>query len=493
MPFFFRAGWPLLAVFVLPVAWADDDDTRFLQDQTQRITEQKEQAEQHLAPPPGSLLYEGQVYHVPDQLQALEPAIYIAINSQQWTQLPDFIARYRALAGHRPALVAMAESLMARFNGDYPLALQRMQEANEAEPHDVRIRLEMARLWFEDNQDVNAREGFDRLLGTGLPPQAQSLIEQYRQALDVRSEWHGSGAMGWGYNDNINQANGYQRCESYIPVLGICAFERVMPQPLGSEMVNYELSLQRRFNLSGNHNLQLRPLSYGSYYSTTDDGRNTSIKDYSNNLALLQVGYQYLSARDSLSITPYLENYYRNRHSDYLAHGLQLEWRRALNARWQLGTTFDAKRYEYTTEGLRTGADYEQYQWGMFGSFVPEPNTTLYGGFNLSRRRYEVDQASSRDWSVRAGAYHLFDGAPGFYLNALGIYRLTRNEAFDAFLGERRRDKQQVYILGMGANGWKIAGLSPELRVRHSINESNLDWAFGYRQTEVSLMLRKDF
>ncbi|ENO87881.1 hypothetical protein C666_04655, partial [Thauera linaloolentis 47Lol = DSM 12138] len=48
-------------------------------------------------------------------------------------------------------------------------------------------------------------------------------------------------------------------------------------------------------------------------------------------------------------------------------------------------------------------------------------------------------------------------------------------------------------IVSLGANGWKIAGLVPELRVRHSRNRSNLDWAFGFRQTEASIMLRHSF
>ncbi|MCM8566973.1 surface lipoprotein assembly modifier, partial [Thauera linaloolentis] len=65
--------------------------------------------------------------------------------------------------------------------------------------------------------------------------------------------------------------------------------------------------------------------------------------------------------------------------------------------------------------------------------------------------------------------------------------------AFDGFLGARRHDRQQVYIVSLGANGWKIAGLVPELRVRHSRNRSNLDWAFGFRQTEASIMLRHSF
>ena len=99
-----------------------------MQDQTRRTLEQQTRGEEELAAPPGTLMYEGQRYQVPTTLEALAPAIYVAINTNQWSQLPGFIERYRQLAGHRPALVAMAESLFARFKNDYPLALQRMEQ-----------------------------------------------------------------------------------------------------------------------------------------------------------------------------------------------------------------------------------------------------------------------------------------------------------------------------------------------------------------------------
>ncbi|QLF92537.1 DUF560 domain-containing protein [Pseudomonas sp. ABC1] len=475
----------------MPGAWADDDDTLFLQEQTRRSIEQKTQAEEVLAAPPGTLMYEGRRYQVPSTLEALTPAIYVAINTQQWSQLPEFIERYRALSGHRPGLANMAESLYARFQGTYPQALRLMELASEQEPLDTRIQLELARLWFEDYQEKRAGKGFERVLAMGLPEQARMLVQQYRQALDIRADWHGSAALGWGYNDNINQGNGYQRCASWIG--SHCYIRQKMPEAIDSELVNYELSLQRRFNLVGNHNLQLRPLSYGNYYSETNPSTTSRVRDYSNNLAILQAGYQYLNARDSVTLTPYVEHYYRNRASDYLAHGLQAEWRRSLSRRWQVGTSLDAKRYEYTSKGLLTGADYKQYQWGLSASFSASAGTSLYGGVNLTRKKYEVDQASSREWAVRGGVYHAFAGSAGLFVNALGIYRESRNDAYDFFLGGRRHDKQQVYILSVGANGWQVAGLTPELRLRHSINHSNIDWAFGFRQTEASLMLRRNF
>lgn len=481
----------LLCLITIPQASANDDDTRFIQDQTRRSIQQKSQAEEKLAAPPGTLMYEGRRYQVASTLESLTPAIYVAINTNQWTQLPDFIARYRELPGHRPALANMAESLYARFQGKYPQALRLMEQANEQEPQDARIQLELARLWFEDHQEQRAAKGFERVLTMGLPEQAQMLVVQYQQAMAIRDRWHGSAALGWGRNDNINQANGYYSCLSSFA--GICLFERQMPEPIASRLNNYELSLQRRFNLTGNHNLNLRPMSYGTYYSKTNDAHNTSLKDYSTNLAILQAGYQYLDARNSVALLPYVEHYYRNRGSEYVVHGLQLEARRTLSRKWQVGINLDSKRYEYTRKGQQLGADYEMHQWGLNLSYSPWANTSLYGGVTLSRRKYEVEQASSKDWSARFGVYQGFAGRAGLFVNALAIYRETRHDAYDFFLGEQRRDRQQLYILGAGANGWQLAGLTPEIRVRHNINHSNIGWAFDFEQTEVSLMLRKNF
>ncbi|MBB5320066.1 porin family protein [Marinobacter oulmenensis] len=492
MPCRFTAmGLLLLSCLVAPGTRADDDDTRFLQDQTRRTLEQQTRGEEKLAAPPGTLMYEGRRYQVPTTLEALAPAIYVAINTNQWSQLPGFLDRYRQLSGHRPALVAMAESLLARFRGNHTRALELMETASELEPDDARIRLELARLWFEDNQDQRAKAGFEKALAAGLPPQAQHLVRQYRQALAIRDDWHGSFALGLGYNDNINQGNGYYSCLSAFA--GYCLFERRMPEAIESEMASYELSLQRRVNLAGNHNLQFRPVSYGNYYPETNPSETAVIQDYSTNLALLQAGYQYLDARDSVRLTPYLEHYYRNRTSEYLAHGLELEWRHFLNRQWQLATSLDAKRYEYTSNGETVGTDYKRYQWDANATYQPRANTSLYGGVTLSRREYEQEAASSKSWAVRAGLYNAFPGEAGLFVNALAIYRDSRNDAYDFFLGDRRHDQQQVYILSAGANGWSIAGMTPELRVRHTINHSNLDWAFGFEQTEASLLLRKKF
>lgn len=489
MPCRFSAALAML--LIVPAVHADDDDTRFLLEQSRRAAERRTVEPDGLVAPPGSVVYEGRIYEVQTRLEELEPAIYIAINTRQWERLPEFVGRYRLLREHRPGLVAMAEALLAREQGDHALALRRMQAAHDADPDDARIRLELARLRFEDNQDGAARAGFARAIAGGLSEPVQMMAQQYLLALDERARWHGSAALGAGYNDNINQANGYHDC--LFEWAGDCVFERRMPAPIGSAMLNYELALERRVHLGGNHNLQLRPVAYGSRYRREDRADDAVIGDYGSNTAMLYLGYSWLDARDSISVLPYAEHYYRDGHTQFVAGGVQMEWRRTLGGRWQLGGSIDAKRYAHTSRGLHAAADYSQYQGSVSAGYMPGSNTSLYGGLDATRKKYSIAQASSREVALRAGLYHVFAGDSGVYVNALGIFRVSRNDAYDGFLGGRRSDRQQVYIVSAGVQAWKVAGMTPELRVRHSINRSNLDWAFDFRQTEASLLLRRNF
>lgn len=481
----------LAGLALAPAARADDDDTRYLLDQTRRATERRPQPDDKLIAPPGAIVHKGQIYSVATNVQALEPAIYVALNTGQWDRLEEFTSRYRLLRDHRPALVAMAEGLQARQRGDHALALQRMQAAHAAEPGDARIRLELARLQFEDNQDANARATFALAQRASLPDYGRVLTEQYLSALDARTGWHGSAALGLGYNSNINQARYSSTCLSEF--LGYCLFERNMPAPIRSSLWTYELSLERRFNLGGNHNLLVRPISYGSFYHHENPVSGMAVQDFSSRTSLLYLGYQYLDARNSASLLPYMEHYYRDGYTNYMASGVQAEWRRIIGRRWQVGGSLDARRYHHKEQALRSASDYSQFQAGLSISFMPDNATSIYGGLDLTRKRYDIPQASSKEIALRAGVYHAFEGSPGLYLNALGIYRVGLNDAFDGFLGERRRDRQQVIIVTVGASNWKIAGMTPELRWRRNQNRSNLDWAYGFTQNEVTLMLRRTF
>jgi len=479
----------LLACLAPPAAKGHDDDRRFLIEHNRLATEQPAEAPAGLVAPPGTLLHQGRLYEISNHVDHLEPAIYMALNTGQWDNLAEFLGRYRLLRNHRPALVAMANALRARHDGDYPLALRSMRAAQAAEPGDARIQLELARLLFEDRQDANARKYFEQARSAALPDYARMLAGQYLSTLEARAGWRGIAAIGMGRNSNVNQANGHHSCLAEL--MNICLYERRMPRPIGVGMASYEISLERRVNLRGNHNLLMRPMVYGSQYQRGKLPRASPIGNYSSNTSLLYLGYQYLDARNDISVLPYLDHYYRDGYTNYLAGGLQTEWRHSLNKRWQLGAQLEAKRYRYRAQARRYADDNTQYQGGIFASYAPSPFTSMHAGLDFTRKSYAVPQASSKALALRTGIAHALMGGRNMYVNAQGIYRLSRNDAHDGFLGRRRADTQRIYMAAIGAHAWKIAGMTPELRIRHTVNSSNLDWAFGYKQTEITMQLRR--
>ncbi|WP_258292285.1 surface lipoprotein assembly modifier, partial [Escherichia marmotae] len=87
---------------------------------------------------------------------------------------------------------------------------------------------------------------------------------------------------------------------------------------------------------------------------------------------------------------PYMERYYRDSYTHYMASGVQAEWRRILGQRWQVGGSLDARRYHHKEQALRIASDYSQFQAGLSLSFMPDNATSIYGGLDLTRKRYDI-------------------------------------------------------------------------------------------------------
>ncbi|MGB7483968.1 MAG: porin family protein [Castellaniella sp.] len=482
----------LLACALLPSppARADEDDTRYLLDQAGRIGRQRDGGAGALAPHPGGLVLtiEGRAYRVNPTLQDLEPALYVAINRGQWGEARALADSYRRLAGHKPHLVLLADGLAARAEGDYGRAIGLLEDARDAAPGDARTQMELARAYAEDGQDRESRALFEQAIGNSLPPDTRQLLQRYVDAVDRRGDWQGSIAVGRGHNDNINQANGFEQCSMYF--LTLCLARLKLPDPIASSFTRYDLVLSRRIALAGHHNLLLRPVSYGTFYQeTAPQGR--AIEDYSQQTHVLYAGYQYADARQKFSLLPFMELYARDGHTHYQAPGLQAEWSRALTPGLRLTARASVKRYAYKEQDSRYFSDYTQKAAGLEIAWMPTAHTSLQAGIDFTRRKYPMPTESGKDLAVRAGVFHAF-GQSGAFVNLLALYRVSRNDERDFFLGVRRRDEQQLYIATLGSTRLSVWGVHPELRFKHVVNHSNSIF-YGYSQNEVSLQLRKNF
>lgn len=487
----------ILLCFLHP-AQADDDDTRLLLNKIDRSTAARERS--HLVedtPPgidPGSLITIGETtYHVENTLEDLGPAIYVSMNLRQWHKLRQFVEKYRNLPGHEEGLVLLAEGMLDRENRDYVAASEKLDAALIAKPDFVRAKLELARIHFENHKSQEARELFDQVSTSGIPDEVRPVIEGFQRALRERDTWHGSLSLGLGYSSNINQGNGKVLVsETCIPVFGCFMTRRRMDEPIKSSMLTYDLTLNRRLQLDGHHNLLLRGISYGKLPEQyKDETVNLARAYYDESTSIVYAGYNYMSALHDFSLTPLFEHHYGNRHSRYQAVGLRLDWKYNLRADTQVGVNAQHKHFRFQGRERQYFDDYDERQFGLFASRVLDPKTVVYGGLNFTRKSFPQAVASSKEYMGNLGVYRMFDA--GFTVNATALYRHIRNDEGSQLMGGRREDDQQIYILNIGMPRFEFNGITPNLYLKHTINDSSIDWAYAYRQSEVVLKFEKNF
>lgn len=482
-----------LFALLLPLsipAFADDDDTRMLRDGVQRQIRQYQEAEAFSdgLSDESRIDIGGETYHVPHTEHDLALGIYYAVNDRQWNKVREFLMHYRTLSSHKPHLVLMAEGLLARSQGDVSGALEKMKAAQQAAPGDVRIGLELARLYGEDNQTREAKAGFEKVLQGGMPSETKETVQNYLDILDKRSRWHGDISVGRGYSDNINQGNGKRECVGEL--MGECFSYRSLPKPVGSAFWQYSAAASKSVPLKGHHNLILRPIAYGSRFDRADT-QSEPIEKYSDNTALLSAGYQYADADDNLTLTPYFEHYFRGGRSRYRAWGADINWERNLGRKWSVNARLEGKRVKYLESEREYYSDYSLYTSGAGLGYTFSDGLGLFGGIDLTRRKYPDAFARSREYTARIGGYKIFGN--GIYLNAAALHRLSRyDEGSYHTDGERRRDRQTIFTAALGASKWQFKNISPELRFKRTVSRSNSDF-YVYRQNEIALNLRYRF
>ncbi|WP_028695033.1 surface lipoprotein assembly modifier [Pseudomonas cremoricolorata] len=483
-----------LSLLCAAVAQADDDDTRLLLNKIEQRGEARERANRG-APDPAQhdaslITIEGQTYNVQNTLQDLAPAIYVSINLRQWGKVRQFVERYRQLPGHEPALVEMAEGLLARQQRQHTLAIVHLRRAIELNPRFVRAQLELARTLFEDNQTLEAERLFRQVASEAVPEALLGVLGDYQQAIDLRRQWHGSASLGLGYNSNINQGNGMVTHSLVCSIFDECFdYARQMPKPRASASLVYDFTAERRFQLAGNHHLLLRGLSYGNQFDK--HGEDDPETWYDDNTTVLYAGYNYQSVLNDVSLTPLFENHYNDHHTKYQASGVRGEWKHNLSERLQLSGQAQFKHYRFQGEQREYFDDYDERQLGASLSYLLDAQTLLFGGLTYTRREQKAAASSNRESMVSLGAFHSFDA--GLTLSVVGLYRQTRFDAADNFLGGRREDRQQVYIANLGMPRLAFAGVVPNLYVKRTVTASSIDWAYAYRQTELALKFEKTF
>ena len=140
--------------------------------------------------------------------ELLQQALSYAVLTHNAEGASLLLPIYLELPGpHDALLVALAQALIARAEGDYQRAIGLYRAVLAADPDIPPVRLSLAQSLFENRADKDARQEFEHFRQTpNLAPELQQLAGQYLEALRKRDRWSFGGSVNFISDSNVNNA-----------------------------------------------------------------------------------------------------------------------------------------------------------------------------------------------------------------------------------------------------------------------------------------------
>lgn len=429
---------------------------------------------------------DGRTYSVGDNVHDIGRALYISVQRKDWNIAARFLGAYLRFEDRDPMLVLYAEGGLARARGDLGEAEARFRDLMRLQEDFLPGALELARVLFENRKDRDARQTFEAVRARLQAQGAQAdgvlrTVDAFLEALRRRRGWQGFFALGPGYNSNLNQSSASQTC-LFSADNGECLLERTIPDAIAAAGVNFEGNIGARLPLGAHHGVKLRAVAYGDIYPEHHD--------YSQATINTQIGYEYQTARNTLSLSPTFDAATLGDDMLYTAVGGSATWTHALSVR--AGVTVEARVRDFTyrqsefrfNDGLLT----EAY---LTGWRIYPDGWVVIAGADFSDKQADEKANAHRQAGLRAGIKKTFGEELDLFL--LASLRYREYGGFNELLDDRRRDVTQNYSLIIGRPAWRIAGLTPELKADYLRANSTVSWLFSYDRIALSLRMKYAF
>lgn len=423
-------------------------------------------------------------------------ALLQAVNQEDAAQAEHLLTQYVQQTDHDPDMVLFVQANQAIWQNDIKLAIARYRQLQQRNPQFLRGKLDLARLLFIDKQNREAEALFNEIR---LPekPVIQAKVTQYQNALQQRRQWHGSVAVGWGRDSNLNRSNGttvWRSQYTCVDVDGNLLLDKngnlacqninipaTAESPIGSQTAFYEMTLSRQQSIKGNHHLAVNVAAYGNFYPKNHD--------YDEHNLNVQAAYQYQSYRHSFSIAPIFQAALLDGHLHSSSSGVQMRYGYEFSDKTQADAQIEYKADRYRSDRLK---HFNGGQTALFTSLAHQLDSgwLLFGGYDFLQKNSQEKVDSYRRHGVRLGINKSFQA--GVDLTAQILWRNTKYRAHNAWFDTTRHDKERIYSLDLALNRFAVKGLTPIVSLKHTHNQSSA-WLNRYRRNEVGVKIRYVF
>ena len=357
------------------------------------------------------------------------------------------------------------------------------------QPNNASARAQIARAYFNLKETDTAKREFETVKAQGVPPEVQTTIDRYLDAIGRIAEGEGFSARFFvelvgGYDTNINGATGVDTIA--IPAFGNVTFRL---DPTSVETQAWFMSAAAGVALRNPLAQSLFLLGGASVYGRYNFGETDFDTGYLDGYA----GLGYQSGRDSWTAVaqgnaffvgdPLYSSTYRN------AWGGTVQWTHDFSAASQVATYLQYASLTYPDQEPR---DANRYVGGVGWAYAfraTDPTVYLgtYAGSEIATDD-AFDYLGYNLVGVRAGGQKAIDARTYAFASASVEWRRARGT--DPFFLTERRDEQYTAALGLryllGRQWW----VSPELT--YLLNDSNIELN-QYDRWQGLLTLRRDW
>lgn len=388
-----------------------------------------------------------------------------AINTKNINIIKKALKIYKTSAFAKKEMIIFAKANIAYLKGDISMAIDLYEELLRGNFH-LRAKLDLARLYFLDNQNKEAKELFSSL----FLPQINQKVALFLRRINDRASIHGYFAIGLDYTKNLNQSP--QKTTTFVTPTQI--YTRKSPKSIDTGSYSFEASLNKLFFIKSNHNMIFKSLCYGSFYN-----KHGSYNEATCNAIF---GYKYKNHLLDIHLAPIIEatyiddkigatraggviRFFKQAKKYFISFGADLK-DESYKDKWRYN---DGRLFFANLSGLYAFSD----------EFFILSNMTYTQKTQMASKENEYDKKA-----IRLG-----------FIKRINLFEIRTNISFakstyakfSPTLNAKREDNEQTYNIDLKLSSH--TNISPTLSYTHTKNTSNVDWLYSYNKDRLSLKL----
>lgn len=387
-----------------------------------------------------------------------------------------FLPAYQKLANADPAFIRWAQAVQAWHDDEYRTAIKHYRWLIAHYPDNEIIRLQLAMVLFDNQDNEAAEQQFQKLRSGKLPSWSEQVIDGYLKRIQQRDFWTFSTALSYVNESNINNAPPPgTRLHGWTPAL-----------PESATGFSYGLDVGKTWSFVNGIFSAYRFSGHGKRFWNNHKYDELTLRN--------SAGLGYRDNDVTLALLPFFEHRWYGGDSggqDGLRpyatmHGIQVESRYQLTAHWLLygGGEYGINRYN-----RKKYLNGNEYELSATAIYFPQPDQywLLRTSYNQQTSR-DLDDSYYR-YGVRLGwGYEWPYGISSQLQFAYGRKQYRGKDLFRIL----QKNHEYSGIITLWHRGLYFWGVTPKISWLYQKTDSNHPF-YEFDKSRIFLNLSKDF